>query len=359
MKKQQQVLAEISQLSKSDAERIRIIDYLFSSKNVVTVTSASMLREMVNERVHEAKPVDSDIAFRKLITIIRKKAALDGVTLSSPHHLNSLKGYRYSLSGYSAFEEENEAEQAEQELLRFSASLFNKFKGSDLYEELQDIVSKILSESGKEVTSLDKRTEKVLQVQSGTREDGVRWIKPIMNAILRRKALMMIYEGYGKEVKEKRVCPYVLKEYMGRWYMVAYDYSSDRTNKTSVFSLNCINDLLPTKAPYYQDPEFNPEQYFKYSLGVFHKHQVNPIKVRLEFEDESDKDRVRNEPIHPTQTIVSSGLREPLVVQIEVYETPELFHMLLGLGKRVKVISPLRVVNELKKELEAVLKQYK
>lgn len=348
----------ISLLSKSDEERIRIIDYLFSSRSPVKVLSASMLRDMVNQRVQQAKPLSSDIAIRKLITVIRAKAMEDGVDISSPH-ARTLTGYKYTQEGYSIFGDEYDQNQAERDLLRFSASLFNKFKGSELYEELQDIVSKVLQDGGSDSIMHDKRVEKVLHVHSSASTRGLKWIKPLLNAILQRKAVKILYEGYGKNEKVKRICPYVLKEYLGRWYMVAYDYNCDRIHKTNVFMLDCINDIQAANQPYFVDPEFNADQYFRYSLGVWHQHNKNPIKVRLEFREPQDMDQIRHEPLHPSQVIIRSGNRESLQVEIEVYETPELYRLLLGFGARVHVLSPQRVVEQLKMYLKAALDIYR
>ena len=352
-KPKRQARKQLDWLGRGDAERIRIIDYLFSSRNKVKVTSAGMLREMVNARVLEAKPVTSDIAIRKLITVIRDIAREDGVVISHPRF-----GYRYDREDYSVFEADNREEKYELDLLLFSASLFNKFKGSELFDDLQEIVGRIVKDNNKGIGLADRGVQRYLQVQTGTTIRGTRWIKPILAAIQQRKTLKMEYEGYGKEPKTKRICPYVLKEYMGRWYMVAHDLDCERIHKTNVFNLDCINDLRHAPDAYHQDPDFDAERYFRHSLGVWHQHLERPVKIRLEFAEEYDKDLLRHEPIHATQTIVSAGRNAPLVVEVEVFETPELYQLLLSYGARVKVLSPKRVAEELKSRLMESLRHY-
>ena len=52
-------------------------------------------------------------------------------------------------------------------------------------------------------------------------------------------------------------------------------------NGTNIFKLTRIQKIEPCDETYVIDDKFNPEDYFKYSLGVFHIHGAEPIEVNL------------------------------------------------------------------------------
>lgn len=334
-------------------ERLRIIDYLISNKK--GIGSIEALREAVNSRVKDAKPLNSNSAISNLLTDLRKLIP-DTVKISDPR--KDYDGYRYSDPDYSYFKDDNEQENEEKLLLLLANSLFSGLKDTPLQEEFNELAGRIFGEKEYSRNELTGGHKHIIQVDIPMKNDGTKWLKSILRAIQQKQSLRIQYEGYGKEEKTKRICPYVLKEYLGSWYMVAYDYSCERLQKTNLFALDCINDIKQSKAVYYKDPFFDAQSYFKYSIGVWHQHESAPIKVRLEFSDERDIDYIRTNPVHHSQKRIDSSMPKYYAIQIVVYETPELIKLIQSYGSRVKVLAPDALAEKINASAQRVVDLY-
>lgn len=333
-------------------ERIELIDYLlFTFKHFNTRTA---FLDQVNQRLQEDKKItaatlDKDIKYlRELLTNI--DADGNGVKLINTKE----RGYHYSDPDFSYFK--NTVTEDDKNLLLLANSLFNVFKGTHLQDKFGNIVNKILSESinKKPIHGLAEST--FIQLETSHSSIGNEWIPRLLEAIYEKETLIMNYAGFNKPEKIKHICPYVLKQYHGKWYMVAYDYNCERTDKTNVFSLEGIRSLDISNKKFYNDPDFNAADYFKYSIGVWHWHEQNPEKIVLEFSEHFD--RILASPIHHSQQSHHNKEENILRVELEVYQSPELEMLIQSYGSAVKVISPESLIDRIKSGAQKVAALY-
>jgi predicted DNA-binding transcriptional regulator YafY len=139
----------------------------------------------------------------------------------------------------------------------------------------------------------------------------------------------------------------VLKQNKGVWYLVAYDHSKKGEEAIKIYSLNRIEQIIPGKFEYYKDPTFRPEDYFKYSLGIWHRYDAKPIKVELEFRHPRLMEAISYVPIHQTQKEIRKT-NNSMRIEIEVYDTVELESLILGYGKQVEVIKPRQLKDRIR-----------
>jgi|LakMenE18May11ns_1017448.scaffolds.fasta_scaffold9872231_2 predicted DNA-binding transcriptional regulator YafY len=337
---------------KHSNERIELIDQLlYQFKHFST-------RKDFLAQVNQRLPIEENITASTLDKDLKYlRTLLDDVD----HNNNGVellyskeRGFRYSDPYFSYFK--NSVTEDEKNLLLLANSLFNVFKGTPLHNQFSTIVNKVLSESltGKPVHGLSELT--FIQLETGNASVGNQWIPQLLDAIYNKDSLIMKYCGLNKPEKTKHICPYVLKQYHGKWYLVAYDYNCARPDKTSVFSLDGIQLLDISNKPYFIDPNFNASDYFKYSIGVWHWHEQTPVKVILEFSKHFD--RIMASPIHHSQQCDLNKDGNKLRVELEVYQSPELEMLIQSYGSAVKVISPDSLIDRIKSGAQKVTALY-
>ena len=155
---------------------------------------------------------------------------------------------------------------------------------------------------------------------------------------------------YGGETKTRTISPYLLKEYRNVWYMVAFADEFKQKNRTNIFKLTRIQKIEPCDETYVIDDKFNPEDYFKYSLGVFHIHGAEPIEVKLKFNRHLIP-LISETKIHPSMEIISKT-EEEMIVTFTVYNTIELKNKILSYGANAEVLSPKELRDEIIKIID-------
>jgi predicted DNA-binding transcriptional regulator YafY len=161
------------------------------------------------------------------------------------------------------------------------------------------------------------------------------------------------YKPYGGETKTRTISPYLLKEYRNVWYMVACANETKHKGGTNLFKLNRIQKIEPCEALFEIDDKFSPEDYFKYSFGVFHIHGAEPIEVKLKF-NKNLIPLISETKIHPSMEIISKT-EDEMVVTFTVYNTIELKNKILSYGSSAEVLSP----KELRDEIIKIIDQSK
>lgn len=242
----------------------------------------------------------------------------------------------------------------EKKLLEMAVNTFSVFKGSSIYQKFNDVITRIMA--GSMLRSLNADNSKILQVGESSNNSGHEWIETIYQAITNKQALTMTYKSYGKEESTRTISPYLLKEYRNEWHMLAYSTANRPNAGTNVFKLCRIQKLTETKEAFFVDPNFNADEYFKYSLGIYHKHNQAPVEVKLLVK----KDKIaqfQETPIHPTQEIISKSETE-MIITFKVYHTAELISTILGFGRDVALISPKDLKDEIINNLKHSLKNY-
>ena len=264
------------------------------------------------------------------------------------------RGYHYSERGFSYFK--NLVNDSDKNLLMLASNLFNVFKGTALQEAFSEVVNKVLSESLTGGPLYDLSNYNFVQMESRYSINATKWIPELLKAIYERNTLKVTYKGFNKDEKEKNICPHVLKQYNGRWYVVAYDHNCERKNKTSVFALDGIKHLELSGVKYIVSADFSAEDYFRYSIGVWHWHDEDPIEVVLEFSRYIEM--VQTNPLHHSQKTELSKDGKKLTVTIEVYHSPELEMIIQGFGNAVKVISPVSLAEKILESAKSVTTLY-
>lgn len=268
-------------------------------------------------------------------------------------------GYYYSLKNFKLFGENVDEE--DKNLLLYATSLFDIFSGTSLHQKFNEIVKRLIENS----LTIDKKNfsipSNILHIDNGIHLKSKEWLPKIFDAILKKESIEVIYTNNKKETKKKHLCPYVVKYYGNKWHMIAYDLTSSHDKKINVFLLANISSIEWSNKPYFIDVRFNPDDYFRYSIGIWHEHDIPPIKVKLEFSNEGYANlfnSIQSNPIHHLQKCTLNKTGNKMIVELEVYESSELYSTIRKYGSSVKVLEPQSVAEKVKESAKLVVDLY-
>ena len=176
----------------------------------------------------------------------------------------------------------------------------------------------------------------------------------LLHAIKNRVVILLAHQKFDSdEPRERLVEPYALKESKGRWYLLAKD-RSDRRIKT--FGLDRILDFQTTPGRFDYPVNLDVNAMFRYCFGVINPGDAQPDEIILSFEPEQGK-YIKSYPIHESQTILTDNEYE-LRISLTLFVTHDLVMEILSYGRAVRVISPERLITEIKTLYKGAAAQY-
>jgi predicted DNA-binding transcriptional regulator YafY len=176
----------------------------------------------------------------------------------------------------------------------------------------------------------------------------------LLHAIKNRLLVKFIYSKfYTQESEIRTVEPLLLKEFNGRWYLVSRKAGED-TIRT--FGLDRITEIETLRQKLPAGKSFNAENYFRDAFGIFVPVNEPAERVVLSFSKEQGQ-YVKSYPLHPSQQIVKESDSE-IQIELKVYLSYDFLHELLSYGENITVISPKKLINQIKKVHTAVANKY-
>jgi len=261
-------------------------------------------------------------------------------------------GYKYEDATYSF---SSPFTQKDHWIMDFAAAAVNVYGYSVIMDEmhkLNEVINK-----GEVHYDYENASYNCIQIEGSSVKIGYNWLFDFYMAIQERKVLDIDYHPFDRMPGRKLVSPYLLKESKGLWYMVGYEHKS---KMTKVYALDRIKDLSRSKESFVNDPKFEASEYFRYSVGVYHRWDATPEKVVLQFSPEI-KPYILARPIHDTQIVLANSV-DGIAIEITVYDPTnnfELKNLIMGYGSRVIVLAPDSLRQVISQEAEAVACLYK
>lgn len=185
---------------------------------------------------------------------------------------------------------------------------------------------------------------------------GTEYLSLILQSIQKKQLIKIEHRSfYHQETKERLVEPYLIKEFKGRWYLLARINSDKNGDGFLSFGFDRIIKLEQTKQKF--NPQVkNPKKFYRDLIGLSGwEKQIEKIKIEFPF---LQGQYVKSLPIHDSQAIIEDT-KEKVVITIEVKPNFEFYQTLWGFGQYAKVLEPESVKNEMIYELEETIKLYK
>ena len=205
----------------------------------------------------------------------------------------------------------------------------NSIYFEDIFQTLQ-LVDKALY-----FKSLINKSSKVLQYFSFSGENfsGFEWIDTILRAIEQKSIILIKHKRFNTDTTtERQIEPYLLKEYLYRWYLVGYD-KLNKENRS--FGLDRIIDITILEKKFKNIKTNEVKEEFSNTIGLIYS---KPEFIQLSFNKEL-KAYFKTNPWHDDYKIIEENENE-LIVELFISINYELIQRILMHTKNITVISP-------------------
>lgn len=166
---------------------------------------------------------------------------------------------------------------------------------------------------------------------------GTEWLQPLLRAVQQRRQVAFQYHKFwDDEPSTRTVSPLLLKEFKGRWYLLAHDPARQGLR---CFGLDRIRALKPTTYAFEPPADFEPEAYYAHSFGIIRPDHEPPAKIVLALKPTQGQ-YLKSFPLHSSQHVLVDT-DEELRIQLTVYNTHDLLMELLSFGDQVQVLTPM------------------
>jgi predicted DNA-binding transcriptional regulator YafY len=181
---------------------------------------------------------------------------------------------------------------------------------------------------------------------------GTDWLPTILEAIVKRQFVQLVYQKFMDEEKTHTIAPYLLREFRNRWYVVGL-YKNDTTFIS--FGVDRIKSLQVLDRKFEVNTSLKPKEWFDNVIG-FPYNNTDIKKVVLSFTPMQGK-YIKTLPLHHSQEILIDNDTE-LRIALYLIINFELKMEILKYGSAVKVLEPQYLVDNIKQELLEALKKY-
>ena len=180
---------------------------------------------------------------------------------------------------------------------------------------------------------------------------GEEFLQTIIQAIKLDRRLVMGYRKFGTEGYEKVVCPYALKLFHQRWYLLALNYE----DQMRIYALDRMTKAELTTESFTMPKGFSPKAYFAEYFGVLTM-PVPMAHVIIRAYD-TTPDYLRTLPLHHSQREIASTAQYT-DFSLDLRPTADFLGQLLSHGARIEVLEPESVRQQMKQLLTATLEKY-
>lgn len=165
---------------------------------------------------------------------------------------------------------------------------------------------------------------------------GTENIYGLLHAIQNCFIVIFTHTKYWEDIVTQRtVKPYALKEFKGRWYILAEDLG-DKRIKT--FGLDRITNLELTQKPFSFPEDFVSDEYFRDCFGIITDETIPVEEIVLSF-DEVQARYIKSFPLHHSQKEIESDNGE-YTIQLKLRPSIDFIMEVLSHGDKVRVVKP-------------------
>ena len=183
---------------------------------------------------------------------------------------------------------------------------------------------------------------------------GQKWLVSVMQSMLDNTEMELHYRKYMSEDEEVRhIRPYAVKEFAKRWYIVAY---SEEASALRVYAMDRILALKPTGEKFKMPKGFQVDDLFESSYGIYLPEGEEPVLVKLRT-TLREAAYLQDLPLHPSQVFLGSE-GDFCLFALRVIPNPNFIMELIKHGKRLEILEPESLREQVKQELRNALNLY-
>lgn len=227
------------------------------------------------------------------------------------------------------------------DIIKQTIQLLRNLKGFRIAAELEEVLRK----SKLTKYAVDDEAQSVVFYEDHTESTGTRHLDNLYHAIMDSICLTVTYHPFITNENDKfTFSPYLLKEYRNRWYVIGYHHNKDRIVN---LGLDRIVRIQVVNEKFKKISKFDSSAYSENLIGVTIPEGEEPMIIRFKVFPKSAA-YVKTKPIIKNQRIIEEPDDGSLIAEIMAFNNYELKQNLLGFGAELKILSPLKLVDEMR-----------
>lgn len=262
------------------------------------------------------------------------------------------KGYYYTNPEFSINEVPLSDDDVES--IQFAVSTLAQFRDSAIFKQFGFALNKIVDHVNVSKESQSEEVDQYVQFETGNTSTGSDFLAPLLSAIKKNNIVYFDYESFvSGNRKRRKVTPLLLKEYRNRWYLISSDMVK---GKIITYGLDRMGNLDVTDQNGEKPKSFNPDLYFKHSIGITASDDAIPVEIKFKAKNVAAK-YIDSQPFHQSQKVMESNV-DFTIFSLFVQISEELIRELLSYGGKVEVIAPTNLRDELNNRVDEMYKIY-
>ncbi|MFK8044415.1 MAG: helix-turn-helix transcriptional regulator [Crocinitomicaceae bacterium] len=261
------------------------------------------------------------------------------------------KGYFYEDENYSI--DNIPLSESDIEAIKFATKTLMQFKDVSMFKQFGFAIDKIFDRVHISNNPSEKTVDDYVQFETVPETIGTEFLADILKAIKDREIITFDYTSFATEkTKNRTVLPLLLKEYRNRWYLISYNITK---NRIITFGLDRMKNLLLTEDYFQKNIDFNPDLYFKHSIGIT-SYDTDPETIEFKIDKLGSK-YIMSQPLHSSQTLVKEG-KNRNTFKLKVLISEELKRLILSYGSQIEIIKPVTFRNQIINEVISLHERY-
>lgn len=303
--------------------------------DLVDACSEAMRRKLDMTAGVSKRTVQNDIANLQLPPY--------SIRLDETFYRGKMRLYRYTDTNYSL--PMYRMNDGERHKIQDAIYVLKDFEGEPLYDWARTVLMQV--EGG----LLNETTKSVVSFQTNPDLKGLNLFNELLQAILSKRVLKIIYAPFGKESYQERIYPYHLKQYNDRWYLIAQTVGYDTLAN---FALDRIESFEEIQMKY-KEADVDFEEYFDDVIGVtVPEGEPEDIIIKVA---KKRYNYIKTKPLHMSQRVVEEG-DDYAVISINVKVNNELEAQLLSFGSDVEVLKPASFRTRISEKIQLMNHKY-
>lgn len=181
---------------------------------------------------------------------------------------------------------------------------------------------------------------------------GIEYLSLILRAIKSNRQLLIGYQKFNDEGYEKVVCPYALKLFHQRWYLLA----RTADDQMRIYALDRMTKAELTTQTFTMPADFSPKAYFSEYFGVL-TIPIPMAHVVIRAYDTAPN-YLRTLPLHHSQREIATT-PDYCDFALDLRPTTDFLGQLLSQGARIEVLEPEQLRQQIEQMVEENLKRYR
>ena len=233
-----------------------------------------------------------------------------------------------------------------------AVEVLRQLSGFQEFSGMEDIMGRLEDR----VNMAKEKSHPVIFFDKNDKLKGLEFIEPLHSAILAKRPLKINYQSFRARFPTALIFhPYALKEFNNRWFVYG-----NKPKDTYVVNLALDRIVSLEEAPgveFIENSEFNPETWFDDLVGVtkFPTDKCEKVRFRA---SPLEAPYIKTKPIHNSQKVIELNRDGSAIFEIDVIVNRELVRLLFGYAEGLKVLSPRKLQNMIKKHFRLGLENY-